>query len=146
MQIEEPSNTCPICFDDNKDELLMLECKHFVCNACFEAWHVKKVKATCSLCRQAITLPESVTSTPPPKKRIDWKKTGRIVVYCILLSVCATTLLNTRSFKHYYFLYMGLVMIFIMPLTIAISAEGCWCIVEDNNPENQEHQDNTLQV
>ena len=45
-------NSCPICFDDNTENLVTTPCKHIYHTACIEEW--LKTHTNCPLCRKEI--------------------------------------------------------------------------------------------
>ena len=56
LPVAEP---CPICFSDDIESFVKLDCTHSLCDICYEEWHIKKKKNRCTICRQKITsLPE----------------------------------------------------------------------------------------
>ena len=41
LPVAEP---CPICFSDDIESFVKLDCTHSLCDICYEEWHIKKKK------------------------------------------------------------------------------------------------------
>ena len=56
-------DSCPICYEPSTNQypLIILKCKHILCESCYQSWHVEQRRTHCCLCRQKIYSPNSHT-------------------------------------------------------------------------------------
>ena len=51
---EEELINCPICFIEDTNNFILLNCKHPICTHCFQTWHINNNKNECCICRKEI--------------------------------------------------------------------------------------------
>jgi hypothetical protein len=51
---DESEYSCPICYDDIKDNIYITNCNHKFCKKCINKWFNNKINVTCPLCRTII--------------------------------------------------------------------------------------------
>ena len=62
-------DSCPICYEADTElhPLVVLECKHALCESCYQSWHLEQRHAHCCICRQDVDLPPALL---PPQDTV----------------------------------------------------------------------------
>jgi hypothetical protein len=122
--------SCPICFTEIDIEanihFVKLECKHSICNECYQRWHIQLCNSDCVICRKTV-----VNIQPTPQHSSDntiqilYSNLGMILTVLLIVIVFFTTVIITVK-DSFWKIICIMFSVTIIPLLL-ISIDNILC-------------------